>query len=121
MKKLYLLLALIVLCSGAVAQTATELIGRWKLISWKNPEGQPMDIKATLGTDKVYQIFRDGFQFEGVVGDKSEKGTWALSADNKKLTVTTTSSSTEFNVDGFDRIKRTISCRLGTLEYTREE
>jgi hypothetical protein len=72
------------LISSARAQTAKELIGKWKLISW-TMNGKPMDIQSVFKTKEVFQVFKEGNQFESIMGSQVTKGTWDLSADNKKL------------------------------------
>lgn len=102
------------------AQTSTELIGKWKLVSWKTKKGKEKDIKDYFKTDQVFQVFKEDGKFESVIDDKIHNGKWKLSGDNKELTVESMLIPTTFSIDYFDSKKRIISTpQLGTLEYTK--
>lgn len=110
------LLLLLLLCFAGVsvkAQTAKELIGKWKLVK----ETKDGVVKTPENT---YQVFMDGGVFEGISGDKRRKGKWKLSADNSELTVKISVVSVKFKVEYFDAKKRVISHEMtGTLEYEK--
>ena len=111
--KLPLIFLLCALACTAYAQTATELIGKWKLVK----ETKDGVVKEPQDT---YQIFREGGAFEGLSGGKSKKGKWNLSNDNKELTVKISIVSVIFKVEYFDSKKRVISSDMtGTLEYEK--
>jgi hypothetical protein len=97
------------------AQTAKELIGKWKLVE----ETKDGVVKEPKGT---YQIFMEDGVFKGVNGDKSRNGKWRLSDDNKALTIKISIISLTFSVDYFDTKKRIITNeKTGTLEYEKVE
>ncbi len=121
MKKILPAFVALFLVASANAQSAKELIGKWKLISWKSAQGKPKDIKSSVGSDEVYQVFKEGGEFESLVGEKDSKGSWKLSDDNKKLTIKSGIFTTVFTLDFFDNTSRVISTpQLGTLEYKNE-
>ena len=110
-----LLLVFSLLASVAGAQTAKELIGKWKLIK-ETKNGTISEPKDT------YQVFMEDGVFRGIKGDKSRKGKWKLSEDNKELTIKISVISVRFKVEYFDEKKRIISStETGTLEYEKVE
>jgi hypothetical protein len=120
MKKLILLLAVSFATATVNAQTAKELIGKWKLASW-TMKGKDMDIKSTFKTDDVYQIFKEGDEFVSVIGDKTTGGTWELSPDNKLLTIKVGGKTIVFTLDSFTADKRVITAdKLGTSLYVKQ-
>ncbi|WP_316843801.1 hypothetical protein [Pedobacter psychrodurus] len=95
------------------AQTSKELVGKWKLVK-ETKDGVVSSPKDT------YQVFVEGGEFNGINGDKSRKGKWKLSDDNKKLTIKISIISLTFTVDYFDSKKRIISNdKTGSLEYEK--
>lgn len=113
--KLLLLLSFCLISLASSAQTSKELIGKWKLVK-ETKDGVVKEPKDT------YQIFMEGGKFKGVNGDKSRNGKWALSDDNKALTIKISIISLTFSVDYFDAKKRTITNeKTGTLEYEKVE
>lgn len=113
MKRLSLLLLLIGAGLALKAQTAKELIGKWKLV--KETKGG-----VVTQPENTYQVFEENGVFQGINGDKSRKGKWKLSADNKYLTIKISIVSLEFEVEYFDAKKRVISNdKTGTLEYEK--
>jgi hypothetical protein len=76
MKKIILLLAVSFAAATVYAQTAAELIGKWKLASW-TLKGKEMDIKSAFKTDEVFQIFRERNEFVSIIGNKTTSGAWA--------------------------------------------
>lgn len=119
MKKLILIVTLFA-ATAVNAQTAKELIGKWKLINW-TVGGEARDIKKTMKTDEVYQVFKEDGKFESLVGGKVSNGTWKLSGDNKTLTVEAAGGVNKFSVDSFDEKTRTItSAAIGTLTYQKQ-
>lgn len=97
------------------AQTSKELIGKWKLVK----ETKDGIVKTPKDT---YQIFMEDGVFKGVNGEKSRKGKWDLSDDNKALTIKISIISLTFSVDYFDAKKRIITNdKTGTLEYEKVE
>jgi hypothetical protein len=120
MKKVILLLTVSFTTIIVNAQTAKELLGKWKLASW-TLKGKEMDIKATFKTDDVFQIFNEGNEFVSVIGDKTTKGTWELSGDNKQLTVKVGGKTIVFTLDSFTPDKRVITAdKLGTSLYVKQ-
>lgn len=102
------------------AQTAKELIGKWKLVKFTNTKGETKSIKEEYKTEEVYQVFKEDNKFEGIVGDKNKNGKWSLSKDNKELTVKVSIVSIKFKVVYADAEKRTISSdMIGTLDYVK--
>lgn len=113
MRKLSLLLLLILGSFTMKAQTAKELIGKWKLIK------ETKDGIVTAPKD-TYQVFMDEGVFKGINGSKSRKGSWNLSEDNNYLTIKISIISLKFKVEYFDSKKRVISNeKTGTLEYEK--
>jgi len=97
------------------AQTAKELIGKWKLIK-STKDGIVTTPKET------YQVFEEDGVFKGVNGEDSRKGKWKLSSDNTKLTIKISIISITFNIEYFDLKKRIISSdKTGKLEYEKIE
>ena len=120
MKKIILLLAVSFAAAAVNAQTAKELIGKWKLANW-TLKGKEMDIKSTFKTDDVFQIFKEGNEFVSVIGDKISSGTWELSADNKQLTIKVGGKNIVFTIDSFTGDKRVITAdKLGTSLYVQQ-
>jgi hypothetical protein len=120
MKKIILLLAVSFAAAAVNAQTAKELIGKWKLANW-TLKGKEMDIKSTFKTDDVFQIFKEGNEFVSVIGDKTTSGTWELSADNKQLTIKVGGKTIVFTIDSFTGDKRVITAdKLGTSLYVKQ-
>jgi hypothetical protein len=120
MKKVILSLAIFCAAAAVNAQTAAELIGKWKLASW-TLKGKQMDIKSTFKTDDVFQIFKEGNEFVSVIGNKTTNGTWALSADNKQLTIKVGGKTIVFTIDSFTSDKRVITAdKLGTSLYVKQ-
>lgn len=120
MKRTFLIvLAFCLVVSIAKAQTANELIGKWKLVKWTK-KGKEKDILSEFKTDQVYQVFQEKSKFISVVGDKEHKGKWKLSKDNMILTIRSGIFVINSKVDYFDTKKRIItSDELGTLEYEK--
>ena len=120
MKKIILLLAVSFAAAAVNAQTAKELIGKWKLANW-TLKGKEMDIKSTFKTDDVFQIFKEGNEFVSVIGDKTTSGSWELSADNKQLTIKVGGKTIVFTIDSFTGDKRVITAdKLGTSLYVKQ-
>ena len=104
---------------NASAQTAAELIGKWKLVKWTK-NGNEKDIMKEFKTTEVYQVFDEDGKFISVVGDEERKSKWKLSDDNKKLTIRSGIITVPFSVDYFDAKKRVITTdAMGTLEYEK--
>lgn len=70
--KLFILAALALFISTAKAQTATELIGKWKLVKWTK-NGKEKDITSEFKTTDVYQVFEEDGKFTSVIGDEQRK------------------------------------------------
>ncbi|HMC85997.1 MAG TPA: lipocalin family protein [Chitinophagaceae bacterium] len=120
MKKFIASLMLMFLISSSYAQTAKELIGKWKLSSW-TMNGKPMDIESVFKTKEVFQVFKEGNQFESIVGSKVTKGTWDLSNDNKKLSIHEAGENAVFTINTFDEKNRSItSPDVGTMIYVKQ-
>jgi hypothetical protein len=121
MKKILAVAVIICTALTTQAQTPKDLIGKWKLVSW-NMSGNEMNIHEFFKTDDVYQVFNQDNSFESIVGDKSNKGTWSLSPDGKKLTIKVEGQKKAvFNVDHLDAGKRVISdAKLGSLTYNKQ-
>ena len=120
MKKIILLLIICFAAAASHAQTAKELIGKWKLANWKM-KGKEMDIKSVFKTDEVYQVFREGNEFVSIIGDKISNGTWELSADNTRLTIKAGGKTIVFTIDSFADGKRVITAdKLGTSLYVKQ-
>jgi len=97
------------------AQTAKELIGKWKLIK------STKDGIVTTPTE-TFQVFEENGVFNGINGKNSRKGKWKLTDDNSKLTIKVSIISITFNIDYFDSKKRIItSDKTGKLEYEKIE
>ncbi|MEJ1238065.1 glycoside hydrolase family 43 C-terminal domain-containing protein [Chryseolinea sp. T2] len=111
--KLTLIIFMCAIAISAQAQTANELIGKWKLVK-QTKKG------VVKEPENTYQIFREGGQFEGIAEGKTGKGKWTLSEDNKELKVKIGIATAKFKVEYFDAQKRVISNdQLGTLEYEK--
>jgi hypothetical protein len=120
MKYAFLLVFSLIAFNSLQAQTAKELIGKWKLVKFTNTKGETKSIKEEYKTDEVYQVFKEDNKFEGIVGDKTRAGKWSLSKDNKELNVKISILSIKFKVIYADAAKRTISSdMIGTLEYVK--
>jgi hypothetical protein len=112
--KLKLTIGLCLPALALQAQTSKELIGKWKLVN-ETKNGKEQEIK-----EDTYQVFKEGGEFQGIVGKKTRKGKWVLSADNKELTVKISIVSVPFKVEYFDAQRRVISSDpTGTLEYEK--
>lgn len=122
MKKALALFALLFAMASVNAQTAEQLVGKWKLVKWTKG-GKEKNIQEKFKTTEVYQVFDAAGNFTSINGDKTHEGKWSLSKDNKRLTITVGVIVSEtFTVDYFDAKKRVISLpALGTLEYTKIE
>ncbi|SEW51511.1 lipocalin-like domain-containing protein [Chitinophaga arvensicola] len=108
-----LILSFCLISLASKAQTAKELIGKWKLVK----ETKDGVVKAPR---EACQIFKDGGEFKGVNGNNSRNGKWKLSDDNKELTIKISIISLTFSVDYFDARKRVITNdKTGTLEYEK--
>lgn len=118
--KNFIFLVLIAFATFSVnAQTSKELVGKWQLVK-QTKDGKEKDIKEQFGSDQVFQVFKEDGKFQGIVGEKSTKGKWKLSKDNKELTVIVNLIPVKFSVDYFDNNKRIITQEmLGTLEYKK--
>lgn len=113
--KLLITLSFCLISLVSSAQTSKELIGKWKLVK-ETKDGVVKEPKDT------YQIFMEDGVFKGVNGDKSRKGKWELSEDNKALTIKISIISLTFSVAYFDAKKRIITNdKTGTLEYEKVE
>lgn len=120
MKKVVTLFALLFVMVAVNAQTAQELVGKWKLVSWKK-NGKEKDIQDFFKTTEVYQVFDADGKFQSINGDKVKKGKWKLSKDNQKLTVTVLIVSETFDIDYFDAKKRIVTLpQYGTFEYAKQ-
>lgn len=111
--KFLITLIICLACYSSHAQTAKELVGKWKLVKQTN--------NGIVSTpENTYQVFSEDGVFNGINGDKSRKGKWKLSADNKQLTIKISVVSIAFSVDYFDAKKRVISSnKTGILEYEK--
>ncbi len=120
MKRMFLLAFAFCLLTGTVnAQTANELIGKWKLVKWTK-KGKEKNILSEFKTDQVYQVFQEKNKFISINGDKQHKGKWKLSKDNTILTIRSGVFVVNSKIDYFDTKKRIItSDELGTLEYEK--
>ncbi|WP_162633096.1 lipocalin-like domain-containing protein [Echinicola strongylocentroti] len=103
------------------AQSADQLIGKWKLVKWTK-KGKEQNIHSKFKTDEVYQVFKEGNDFVSIIGSKETKGSWKLSDNNKKLTVKVMMMKVNFVIEYMDDKKRIISNKKqGALEYERVE
>lgn len=119
MKKITFLIVLFFTVFSLSAQTSKELVGKWQLVK-QTKGGVEKNLNEQFKTDQVFQVFSADSKFEGIVGDKSTKGKWKLSKDNKELTITVDLIPVKFSVDYFDSKKRIISHKqVGTLEYKK--
>jgi len=116
------LITLLVCCfavCGTQAQTANELLGKWKLVKWTK-KGKEKNIISEFKTDSVYQVFKDKSEFISVVGSTERKSKWKLSADNSTLTIRSGIITVPFSIDEFTPKKRVITSKeLGTLTYEK--
>ena len=84
MKKCILILLLLSI-SNTFAQTVSEdILGQWQLQTLQ-VDTDKITAKEAFETNKVFQIYSENNQFEGIVGDKINKGTWELSDDQKSV------------------------------------
>lgn len=119
MRKIVFLLLISLAAFTVNAQTSKELIGKWQLVKLTK-KGKEKSLQDVYKTDQVFQVFSEDGKFQGIVGEKSAKGRWKLSKDNKVLTVTVDLIPVKFQIDYFDKDKRIISHeQLGTLEYKK--
>lgn len=119
MKKIVFLLLISLAAFTVNAQTSKELIGKWQLVKLTK-NGTEKSLQEVYKTDQVFQVFSEDGKFQGIVGEKSAKGRWKLSKDNKVLTVTVDLIPVKFQIEYFDKDKRVISHeQLGTLEYKK--
>jgi len=107
MKKWLTTLALCTTASLGFAQTATELIGKWQLVDYKDAKGKTMNIAQELGTTQVFQVFSAPNGFQSMLGNDGLRGTWSLSPDNKVLTVKAGLKS-NFEIISFTPTKRVV-------------
>ena len=121
MKKILVMLAVLFSITVVHAQTAKELIGKWKLVRWTGADGKDRDIKTYFKTDQVYQVFKEGDEFESINGEKVNKGKWKLSNDNKKLTIRSGIMITDFTMEVFDQNKRVMNSKFGVMEYVKQQ
>ncbi|AOR29363.1 hypothetical protein FORMB_23450 [Formosa sp. Hel1_33_131] len=69
--------------SNTFAQTVSEdILGQWQLQTLQ-VDNDKITAKEAFETNNVFQIYSENNQFEGIVGEKNNKGTWELS-DNQK-------------------------------------
>ncbi len=120
MKRILFVVAILFSLTAANAQTAKELIGKWKLIRWTGPDGKDRDIKTYFKTDQVFQVFKEGDEFESINGEKVNKGKWKLSNDNKKLTIKSGIIITDFTINTFNENKRIMTSQFGVMEYIKQ-
>ena len=119
MKKVLFVAVLFFIAFSVNAQTSKELVGKWQLVKITK-KGKERSIMDEFKTDQVFQVFLDDNKFESLIGDKTHKGSWKLSKDNKKLTIVSGIANVEFTIDYFDAEKRIISHpQTGTLEYKK--
>ncbi|MBD1362639.1 lipocalin family protein [Mucilaginibacter sp. ZT4R22] len=118
MKNVFLLAAISTMLTFSVkAQTATELLGKWKLVKWTSQNGKDKEVK-----DSTFQVFNDKNKFVSIYEGKETGGKWKLSKNNDKLTIRSGIITVNFKIDYFDTKKRIItSDQLGTLEYQKVE
>ena len=84
MKKFALLLLLLSI-SNTFAQTVSEdIIGKWQLQTVEI-DGEKATAKEAFDTINVFQVYSENNQFEGIVGDQNNKGTWEISDDQKSV------------------------------------
>ncbi|HEX5024535.1 MAG TPA: hypothetical protein VFV68_04650 [Agriterribacter sp.] len=115
-----LLAAVILFAAVSVnAQTSKELMGKWKLVSYKNSAGEDKDLKTISKTGELYQIFEGDNKFKSIADNQTSKGSWELSEDNKTLTIHAGTAKASFEIEYFDGSKRIISSKYGTFEYRK--
>lgn len=120
MKKMLTPLLLCVAAPLSWAQGANELLGKWQLVGMKNAQGQAQSIEETFGTRQVFQVFSSPNVFDGVIGERSLRGKWALSDDGKLLTIKLGGQSYKFPIERFSPQKRVIrSPDQETLSYEK--
>jgi hypothetical protein len=84
MKKCILILLLLSI-SNTFAQTVSEdIFGQWQLQTLQVDNGK-LTAKEAFETNNVFQIYSENNQFEGIVGEKNNKGTWKISDDQKSV------------------------------------
>lgn len=111
--KVLLTLSSCFFCFLSYSQTANDLLGKWKLVK---------ETKAGISSvpKDTYQVFADGGKFTGINGKKSRSGKWKLSEDGKKLHVSISIVSIDFEVLQFSEGKRVVSSpQTGLLEYIK--
>ncbi len=117
--KLLIVAACTFFAVNANAQTAAELVGKWKMVKWTK-NSKEKDITSEYKTDQVFQIFMADGSFISLVGSEERKSKWKLSDDGKKLTIRSGIITVPFSVDYFDAKKRVITTdAMGTLEYEK--
>lgn len=122
MKKAFALIALLFAMASVNAQTAEQLVGKWKLVKFTK-NGKDQDIQKKFKTTEVYQVFDANGDFHSLIANETHNGKWSLSKDNKELKITVGVIVSEtFKIEYFDAKKRVISLALlGTLEYEKVE
>jgi hypothetical protein len=84
MKKCILILLLLSI-SNTFAQTVSEdIFGQWQLQTLQ-VDNDKLTAKEAFETNNVFQIYSENNQFEGIVGEKNNKGTWKISDDQKSV------------------------------------
>ena len=83
--KNFALLLLLLSISNTFAQTVSEdIIGKWQLQTVEI-DGEKATAKEAFDTINVFQVYSENNQFEGIVGDQNNKGTWEISDDQKSV------------------------------------
>ncbi|NMH27902.1 lipocalin-like domain-containing protein [Flavobacterium silvaticum] len=121
MKKLmsFCAIALFFIAASASAQSAKEIVGQWRLVSGTDASGKALDVKAMHKSENVFNKFKEDGTYMHVAGAKVETGTWSLSPDNKKLTVSINGKTTEWTFVSFGDDKATITGNPGTMNYVK--
>ena len=79
------LLLLLLSISNTFAQTVSEdILGQWQLQTVE-VDGDKVTAKEAFDTTNVFQVYSENNQFEGIVGDQNNKGTWEISDDQKSV------------------------------------
>lgn len=86
MKK-YAFILFLLSISNTFSQTVSQdIVGKWQL-QIIELDGDQVSAKEAFDTKNIFQIYSANNQFQSIVDDKINKGTWRISEDQKSVII----------------------------------
>jgi hypothetical protein len=86
MKKYAFILFLLSISNTFLQTVSLDIVGKWQL-QILELDGDQVSAKEAFDTNNIFQIYSANNQFQSIVDDKINKGTWRISEDQKSVII----------------------------------